>query len=129
MQHRLISFALFALIALAPAIPAQNSQAPAEKAKPKVPVATGPQTNGEFQKVVLDADREVDGEWKDTVKDPMELAVAADGRVFWAERAGAVKMFKPDTKTTVTIGKIKVFDGLEDGMLGIALDPNFLKTG
>jgi cytochrome c len=79
--------------------------------------------------VILDADREENGEWRDTVKDPMELAVAPDGRVFWAERAGAVKMWKPETKSTVEIGRIKVFDGLEDGMLGITLDPGFSKNG
>jgi cytochrome c len=71
----------------------------------------------------------VDGKWQDTVKDPMELAVAPDGRLFWAERAGVVKMWKPDTKSTVEIARIKVFDGLEDGLLGITLDPNFAKNG
>ncbi|MEY2410527.1 MAG: cytochrome c [Verrucomicrobiota bacterium] len=116
-------------LACAATLGAQDTQAPAAKQKPSVPVATGPQTDREFQKVILEADRETDSGWKDTVKDPMELAVAADGRVFWAERAGAVKMWKPDSKTTVTVGKIAVFDGLEDGMLGIALDPNFVKTG
>jgi cytochrome c len=59
----------------------------------------------------------------------MELAVAPDGRVFWAERAGVVKMWKPANQTTVEIARIKVFDGLEDGLLGITLDPNFSNNG
>jgi cytochrome c len=59
----------------------------------------------------------------------MELAVAPDGRVFYAERAGVIKMWRPDTKTTVAIAKIPVFDGLEDGMLGLALDPKFPRNG
>src|ERR1044071_2182285 len=95
----------------------------------ETPVPSGEQVDGNFRKVILDADREVDGKWQDTVKDPMELAIAADGRVFYAERAGVIKMWKPDTKTTVVIARIKVFDGLEDGMLGITLDPNFPKNG
>ncbi|MBK7998747.1 MAG: PQQ-dependent sugar dehydrogenase [Verrucomicrobia bacterium] len=108
---------------------AQNTQKPAEKPKPSGPTPSGPQTDGAFRKVILDGDRETDGEWRDTVIDPMEMAVAPDGRVLWAERAGVVKMWKPETKSTVVIGKVKVFDGLEDGLLGITIDPNFAKNG
>ncbi len=109
---------------------AQTPQAPkAEPKKEQTPTPSGEQVDGPFRKVILDADQEVDGKWQDTLKDPMEIAVAADGRVFIAERAGAIKMWKPDTKKSVTIAKIKVFDGLEDGLLGIALDPNFTKNG
>jgi cytochrome c len=79
----------------------------------------------QFRKVVLDEDATVNGEVKDTLVDPMELAVAKDGRVFWAERAGIIKMWRPDIKKTVEIAKIPVFTGLEEGMLGITLDPKF----
>ncbi len=108
---------------------AQEGQMAAQPPKPGVPFPSGPQTDGAFRKVILDSDREENGSWIDSVKDPMELAVASDGRVFWAERAGAVKMWKPDTKSTVVIARIKVFDGLEDGMLGITLDPKFSQNG
>jgi cytochrome c len=108
---------------------AQQAQTPKLKPAEQTPTPSGEQVDGNFRKVILDADREVDGKWQDTVKDPMELAVAADGRVLYAERAGVIKMWKPDTKTTATVAKIKVFDGLEDGMLGITLDPNFTKNG
>src|SRR5215213_9586912 len=109
---------------------AQDTQLPptngaATRPEPDFPLPSGPQADGLFRKVILDADQQVDGEWKDTVKDPMELAVAADGRVFYAQRDGTIKVWKPKSKKTSTVGKIKVFDGLEDGMLGIALDPNF----
>src|SRR6266850_3164110 len=107
---------------------AQTNQAP-KPAKPDLPAPSGPQTDGDFRKVILDSDRQVNGAWEDTVKDPMELAVASDGRVFYAERAGVIKMWKPDTGTTVVIAKIPVFDGLEDGMLGLTLDPKFPKNG
>ena len=82
-----------------------------------------------FRKVVLDADQEVNGQVEDTLVDPMELAVAGDGRVFYAERSGAVKLWDPKTKNSAVVGKIVVFTGLEDGLLGITLDPNFLKNG
>src|SRR5262245_31616896 len=100
---------------------AETSQTPKEeKAKPATPTPGGPQEDGPFRKVVLEADRQnSDGDWEDSVRDPMEIAVAWDGRVFYAQRYGVIKMWKPDTKSSVTIATIKVFDGLEDGMLGI----------
>lgn len=110
-------------------VSAQQTQKPAQKPKPDGPIPSGPQVDGAFRKVILDGDREIDGVWQDTVKDPMELAVAPDGRVLWAERAGVVKMWKPDTQSTVVIGKIPVFDGLEDGLLGITIDPKFSQNG
>jgi cytochrome c len=86
-----------------------------------------------FTKVVLDEDATIDGKKQDTIDNPMELTVAPDGRVFWIEIAGPVKMWKPDTKQTVEIGKIPVFcdrpHGYEDGLLGITLDPKFAKNG
>ncbi|MDB6122142.1 MAG: hypothetical protein JWQ71_1135 [Pedosphaera sp.] len=101
------------------------------RSEDKVPLPTGPQTDGSFCKVILDADKDVNGDGKiiDSLKDPMELAVAPDGRVFYAERDGTVKMWKPETKLTVIIGKLDVFTGLEDGLLGITLDPKFQKNG
>ena len=78
-----------------------------------------------FRKVILDEDATIAGEKRDTIVDPMELAVAADGRVFFVERSGVVKMWKPANKTTSTIAKLAVFTGNEDGMLGITLDPKF----
>jgi len=110
-------------------LPGQNTQTPPEKLKPQSPAPSGPQSDGAFRKVILDTDREVNGERIDAVKDPMELAVATDGRVFYIERAGAVKMLQPDSKTPVVVGTIPVFTGLEDGLLGLALDPNFATNG
>ena len=122
-SHRLT---FIAVLLLAGPLSAQTTQVP--KAADKTPTPTGPQTDGSFRKVILDSDVEVDGKFADTLKDPMELAVAPDGRVFYAQRNGVVKMWRPDTKATVVIATIPVFDGLEDGMLGITLDPNFAKN-
>ena len=68
-----------------------------------------------FQKVVLDH-----ATW-----DPVELALPEDGRVLWVERHGRLKIWKPDTGATVIAGQVRVFDGLEDGLMGLALDPGF----
>ena len=94
------------------------------------PVPSGHQVDGAFHKVILDADkaREAGGPIEDTVIDPMELSVAKDGRVFWAERAGVVKMWSPESKKTTTIASLPVFSGLEDGLLGMTLDPKFLEN-
>ncbi|MBU6402437.1 MAG: PQQ-dependent sugar dehydrogenase, partial [Verrucomicrobia bacterium] len=93
------------------------------------PRPSGPQVDGDFRKVILDSDREINGVLEDTLKDPMELAVAQDGRVFYIQRDGTIKLWKPATRTTVVIGQIPVFTGLEDGLLGLALDPHFLRNG
>lgn len=83
----------------------------------------------EFLKVVLDQDQTVDGDVKDTLIDPMELTVAPDGTVFLVERKGVIKMLKPGATAAVVIGKVPVFDGLEEGMLGVTLDPKFPENG
>ncbi|MBI1840879.1 MAG: PQQ-dependent sugar dehydrogenase [Verrucomicrobia bacterium] len=95
--------------------------------KQTVPTPTGPQSDGPFRKVILDADRDLDGDGvvDDALVDVMEIAVAGDGRVFFIERAGVLKVWRPDTKRSEVVGKLPVFTGMEDGLLGIALDPRF----
>src|SRR3982750_4055409 len=72
-------------------------------------------TASDFQKVTLD----------DNTQNPMQLDVAADGRVFYIERDGRVQIWKPDTRQTVTAGKVPVTLSQENGLLGIALAPDF----
>jgi glucose/arabinose dehydrogenase len=72
-------------------------------------------TASDFQKVTLD----------DNTQNPMQLDVAPDGRVFYIERDGRVQIWKPDTQQTVTAGKIPVTLSQENGLLGIALAPDF----
>src|SRR5881275_2628805 len=76
-----------------------------------------------FRKVVLESD----------CNDPMELAVAPDGRVIFIERHGRMRIWKPDTKQTVLAANISVHGNYsgskegswEDGLLGIHLAPGF----
>jgi glucose/arabinose dehydrogenase len=72
-----------------------------------------------FERVVLDS----------TTTRPNELAVASDGRVFYIEREGAVKMWDPETQSTSMIGFIPVKAIHTNGLLGLALDPTFEENG
>ena len=90
------------------------------------PQPSGPQTDGAFHKVILVSDRDTDGnnEAEDNLRDPMELSVAGDGRVFYAQRNGEVYFWGPKTNKTFRVGIIPVFTDLEDGLLGMTLDPH-----
>ncbi len=96
-------------------------------AEPATPPPSGPQSDGPLHKIILDADRDGDGDGKvdDVLVDVMEIAVAKDGRVFYIERAGIVKVWEPKNSASSIVGKLKVFNGLEDGLLGLTLDPQF----
>ena len=72
-------------------------------------------TEASFEKIALD----------DNTANPMELAVAPDGRVLYVELGGAVKMYNPETNGVARIAQIPVHRGNENGLLGIALDPRF----
>jgi len=71
------------------------------------------------------------------LKDPMEIAVTPDGRIFILERQAALRMFDPITKETTLIKQLdamcserKKEEGDNDsGGLGITLDPDFAKNG
>ena len=79
----------------------------------------GPAAVRHFSKVVL----------TDEVTDPNELAIAPDGRVFVAERFGPIKMWDPETGETRMVGFIPVRMTIEDGLMGLTLDPNFDENG
>jgi cytochrome c len=58
--------------------------------------------------------------------EPIQLSIAADGRVFFGERHGKVKVWSPTSEAVTELGELNVFSGPEDGLLGLALDPGFL---
>ena len=68
-----------------------------------------------FSKVVLD----------EGLFEPMELALLPDGKVLFIERRGNIKLNDPATKETKVIHKLSVHSGHEDGLLGLALDPDY----
>lgn len=62
------------------------------------------------------------------LKQPMELAVAPDGTVFFIELSGKLKTFDPKTSAVTQIGELKVTTDQENGLIGLALDPKFSET-
>ncbi|MDQ7803533.1 PQQ-dependent sugar dehydrogenase [Amycolatopsis sp. A133] len=70
--------------------------------------------DSKFQKVTLHTE----------TSNPMALDVAPDGRVFYIDRLGDVKVVKPNG-TAVLATHLNVFTANESGGLNIALDPGF----
>lgn len=59
---------------------------------------------------------------------PLILDVAPDGRVFFIELHGKLKIWHPGDGRVTEAAEIKVFDSQESGLLGLALDPDFQKN-
>lgn len=59
----------------------------------------------------------------------MQMAIAATGNVYFIERTGALKVYQPAEAATVVVGRLNVSTDVEDGLLGIALDSSFERTG
>lgn len=64
----------------------------------------------------------------DKLDQPMELAVAADGRIFFIELNGQFRVLNPKDESVSLIHKFEVARRGEVGLIGLALDPNFLKN-
>ncbi|MEO6686637.1 MAG: PQQ-dependent sugar dehydrogenase, partial [Dyadobacter sp.] len=60
--------------------------------------------------------------------EPMEMAILPDLSVVIVERKGAVKLYDAKEKKIKTIANLNVFSGIEDGLLGVAVDPAFDKN-
>jgi cytochrome c len=78
-----------------------------------------------FTKVVL----------AENLAEPVELAVLPGDRILFVQRHGDVLLYSPATKATKKLGTIPVShkytsgDEAEDGLLGLAADPNFARNG
>ncbi|SOD82473.1 PQQ-dependent sugar dehydrogenase [Spirosoma fluviale] len=64
------------------------------------------------------------------LNEPMELAVAPDGRVFFVERGGKFYMYDPVQRKTRLLYDfpVKAVDKYLNGLLGMTIDPNFSKN-
>ena len=65
----------------------------------------------------------------ENIPQPMQLQRAPDGRIFFIEIAGKVKIYHPDTKQVALAATLDVTIAQENGLLGMALDPQFATTG
>ncbi len=70
--------------------------------------------DSKFQKVALDTN----------TSNPMALDVASDGRVFYVDRLGDVRIIQPAGGTALA-AHLNVFTSNESGLLNLALDPAF----
>lgn len=78
---------------------------------------TEPPADGDFEQVTLARGAEVTGE-------PMAMAVLPDGQVVHTSRDGRVWLTTPQATTTLA-GTIPVYNHDEDGLQGVAVDPDF----
>ena len=60
---------------------------------------------------------------------PMHLEFAPDGRIWFNEYLGALKIYDPKTKRVTLVAEMEVFKTLENGFLAFALDPKFAQNG
>ena len=79
-----------------------------------------PPGDSDFQQVTLAKGGDVLGE-------PMAIAVLPDRRVLSTARDGSVYLTRPDSTTTLA-ADVPVYNHDEDGLQGIALDPNFAEN-
>ncbi len=63
------------------------------------------------------------------LSNPVAMSIAPTGEVYFIQFGGAVKIYNPATNMTTTAGTVPVYNEGEDGMLAIALDPNFAENG
>ena len=61
---------------------------------------------------------------------PYAIDVADDGKVFYTELVrGQLRMYDPAAQAVTTVLTLPVYSGGEDGLLGVALDPDFTTNG
>ncbi|MFI7601533.1 PQQ-dependent sugar dehydrogenase [Actinoplanes sp. NPDC049681] len=97
------AFALVATALMAPPQPASAASAAA------------PPPDSDFQKVTLD----------DFPGEPIALAVLPDRRVLHTARKGEVRINDPKSGRNVLAATIPVYQHDEEGVQGVAIDPNF----
>ncbi len=64
------------------------------------------------------------------LNEPMELAVAPDGRVFFVERGGKFYVYEPTTRKTRLLHDfpVKAVEKYLNGLLGMTIDPDFARN-
>ena len=78
-------------------------------------VATVAPEENRFSKVIL-AER---------LYEPMELEILPNRDILFIERRGTLKVFDPENDSLMTVAEFPVHTVHEDGLLGLALDPNY----
>ncbi|SDK26333.1 cytochrome c [Pedobacter sp. ok626] len=100
-----------------------SAQQPGKAVKPIIPAGiTSEGTKPDENRFALET-------LNQKILEPMQLAITPDLDVIYIERRGAVRMYKPESKKVKLLGTLDVHIDSEDGLLGLAMDPNFKKNG
>ncbi|MEM7657773.1 MAG: ThuA domain-containing protein, partial [Bacteroidota bacterium] len=62
------------------------------------------------------------------LNEPEELEILPDGNVLWVQRRGQLMLHDLEAKETREVGKLDVYSEKEDGLVGLALDPNYVQN-
>ncbi|MEM8898480.1 MAG: ThuA domain-containing protein [Bacteroidota bacterium] len=65
----------------------------------------------------------------ENLNEPMELDISADKKLYYVERKGGFYVYDTNTETQKKIADMPVHTEFEDGLLGLALDPEFSTNG
>ncbi len=60
---------------------------------------------------------------------PMHLEFGPDGRIWFNEYGGALKIYDPKTRRVTLVAELEIFKQQENGFLAFALDPKFAQNG
>ncbi|MEJ5963586.1 PQQ-dependent sugar dehydrogenase [Pedobacter immunditicola] len=60
--------------------------------------------------------------------EPMQMAIFPNKDVLFVGRKGSIQRYENATGITKNIASLNVFTGIEDGLLGVALDPGYEKN-
>lgn len=60
--------------------------------------------------------------------EPMEFDFFPDGKILFIERRGAIKLYDPASGETRQVGELEAFLENEEGLLGLAIDPQWEKN-
>ena len=62
------------------------------------------------------------------LNEPTELATMPNGKVIFVERKGRIMVYNPKTGETKQAGRMPVYTKFEYGLMGVGVDPNFMKN-
>lgn len=81
-----------------------------------------------YAKTTPDQNRFVKTVLTQNLANPMELAVAADGRIFFSELLGKLSMYDPSTNKTKLVHHFTITHEGGTGLIGVTLDPEFMQN-
>ena len=89
--------------------------------------AAGPKTKINYDNVSvgIDQNRFTKEVLDQNLYEPMELELLPNDNVLFIQRHGEVMLYDKNLKKTSLMHKFDVFSDLEDGLLGVTLDPDF----